>query len=350
MSDLKSLFVIDTPTQVFNLQEALIEYRITSYDIIICDCCRADAFVQLQKLLSRLTPENLIEVPRVTGSIEDRIHIYAQHLPWLKQQQYAQVFFSNIRQQWQRDIVCSLTDSRAILMDDGNATLVFYRYLFLKQKFFDFPQDPDLQRREIAADVRSKLGVCVNEPSRLELFTIFNLPEKPWLSICKNKMTALVHLHQEVNHSQVLISGIGAVELQYLTDDQYISLLNLAQELFPGKQIIYQPHRISSSSLIDKISRQTRLEVVRLNQPVEDWLLHHPCPPATVVSFFSMVLSTISLCFPALQVVSLDPGEDAWSGAGSSHVWNMTECNNLDIINTIMTYLKTDPSVKVISI
>src|SRR5690606_6149742 len=132
----RALFVIDTPAQVFNLQEALREYDIEDYDIITSDCCRADAYSQLQELLSGLTPAHLIQVPRVSGAIEDRISIYAQHLPWLKQQGYPLVFFSNIRQQWQRDIVCSLLGSKIVLMDDGNATLMFYHFLFRHQHFF----------------------------------------------------------------------------------------------------------------------------------------------------------------------------------------------------------------------
>ncbi|HJS15149.1 MAG TPA: hypothetical protein VJ795_08765, partial [Rheinheimera sp.] len=118
MSYCKALFVVDTPAQIFNLKEALDAYKVNDYDIIICDCCRADAYAQLRSQISSLAPANVIEVPRVEGDVRERIAIYAQHLPWLKQQNYSLVFFSNIRQQWQRDIVCSLRSAKAVLMDD----------------------------------------------------------------------------------------------------------------------------------------------------------------------------------------------------------------------------------------
>ncbi|OBP15394.1 hypothetical protein A5320_08510 [Rheinheimera sp. SA_1] len=341
----KALFVIDTPGQVFNLKEALISYNIDEYDIIVNDCCRADAYQQLVVLLQSLSPRNLIIVPRVTGSVESRISIYAQHLPYLTHQHYQRVFFSNIRQQWQRDIVCSLPQAQATLMDDGNASLVFYYVLFSKQQFFDFPLDSDQQRAHLAAQIRSKWQVSVQQPAKLELFTLFSLPELPWLSVRQNQMSAMTKVHQNIAHDHVLILGSGFVELNYITVNNYIELLQKTQALFPGKTIIYQPHRISSVELINTIKQNTSFEVMRLEQPVEQWLFNHPTPPARVVSYISMALSTCALCFPALQVICVDPGMDAWTGALQSHVWNVTQCNNYQSIQIIMDYLKNDSSI-----
>lgn len=345
-----ALFVIDTPSQVFNLAEALRAYHVVSYDVMICDCCRADAYEQLKRLLVSFKPKHRIDIERVSGPIEDRIGIYAKHVSWLKEQDYQWIFFSNIRQQWQRDIVCSLPKSKPVLMDDGNATLVFYRYLFTQRQFFDFPPDIDEARAAKAHMTRLKYGISVDEPTGLELFTIFQLQALPWLTVKVNPMSALCRTHDSVDHDVVLFLGIGAVELGYATSVQYIEYLQQVAHLYPGKRIIYQPHRISSPALIEEIRQHTDFELIRLNEPVEDWLFCHPIPPAQVVSFFSMALSTISVCFPSIQVVSIDAGPNAWMGAKESHVWNLTCCNNLDIIHTIMDYLRVDPAVSVLSL
>lgn len=344
----KALFVIDTPSQVFNVTEALRAYPIVSYDVMICDCCRADAYMQLKRLLVSLNPKHRIDVEKVSGPIEDRIGIYAKHVSWLKAQDYQWVFFSNIRQQWQRDVVCSLPQSQPVLMDDGNATLVFYRYLFTRRKFFDFPPDLDEARAEKAHATRLKYGVAVDEPAGLELFTIFQLNALPWLTVRANPMSALCRTHGSVDQDLVLFLGIGAVELGYATSAQYIEYLQQVAHMYQGKRIIYQPHRISSPELIEQIGLHTEFELMRLHEPVEDWLYRHPSPPAQVVSFFSMALSTISVCFPSIRVTSIDAGPQAWMGAKQSHVWNLTCCNNLDIIHTIMDYLKVDPAVSVL--
>lgn len=350
MCDLKALFVIDTPSQVFNLQEALKEYQISVYDIIICDCCRADAFIQLQQLLSRLDPEHLIEVPRITGPVEDRIHIYAQHLPWLKRQQYSQVFFSNIRQQWQRDIVCSLPDSQAVLMDDGNATLVFYRYLFSQQQFFDFPLDTNTQRAQSASQARLDHQISITPPMSLELFTVFDLPELPWLSIRRNHLLAMKHQFLDVNNNEVILLGGGETELNYLSEIQYIQLLKQVSAMFLGRKISYVPHRITKSEFVEQIRQQVPLQILQPNQPIEDWFRQQIVPPATVVGFYSMALTTIALSFNSIRVISIDPGIEVWRDAELSHVWNLTKCNNLQVIESIMDYMRNWDAIEILTL
>ncbi len=343
----RSLFVIDTPSQVFNLQEALREYDIDDYDIITCDCCRADAYSQLQQLLTRLKPAHLIQVPRVSGAIEDRISIYAQHLPWLRQQGYPLVFFSNIRQQWQRDIVCSLTDSKLVLMDDGNATLVFYRYLFSQGIFFDFPADPNAERAQQALLTRQKYQVCTEPPTQLELFTVFDLQALPCLSIRNNPLQAMKQHFPSVDDHTVLLLGGGETELNYLSEDYYIALLQKVVALFPDKRIQYVPHRITNPAFIDRIGHELPLTIVKQHLPIEDWLRQQATPPATVVGFYSMALTTIASCFDGIKVISVDPGLSTWSSAASSHVWNLTRCNNLQVIEAIMDHLKISKGIEI---
>jgi hypothetical protein len=343
----RALFVIDTPSQVFNLQEAVREYGIEDYDIITCDCCRADAYSQLQQLLTRLKPAHLIQVPRVSGAIEDRISIYAQHLPWLKQQSYPLVFFSNIRQQWQRDIVCSLSDSKLVLMDDGNATLVFFRYLFSQGMFFDFPADPDAARAQQALVTRQKYQICTLPPAQLELFTLFDLPALPWLSIRKNPLQAMKQHFPIVDDHTLLLLGGGETELNYLSEDHYIAVLRKVVALFPGKRIQYVPHRITNPAFVDRIGLELPLAIMQQHLPIEDWIRRQATPPATVVGFYSMALTTIASCFDGIRVISIDPGLSTWSNAASSHVWNLTRCNNLQVIEAIMDYLKMSKGIEI---
>jgi len=346
----KTLFLIDTPIQMFNVQEAISEYKIEYYDVMTLDCCRADAYLQLMNLIKHLTPRHAIHVPKVVGSIEDRIGIYAQHIDFLIQQRYTKVIFSNIRQQWQRDIVCSLPDCKIVLMDEGNATLSFYHFLFSNRIFFDFPPDPDHERAERAAKTRKKFGISVNQPDRLELFTIFSLPALPWLSLRKNSMNALSRFHTINDKNQVLILGAGVVEIKYLTADEYIFLLNRVKSHYPDKHIIYQPHRISPPELIEQIKIRTQFEIMRLDQPVEKWLHQNNNPPATVVSLISTALSTCSLCFPALDVVMLDPPKKVWSKVENTHVFNISKCNNSEMLHCAIDFLRLDNKIKILKL
>jgi hypothetical protein len=345
---LTALFIIDTPSQVFNLKEALAIYNVVSYDIIICDCCRADAYQQLLTLLSTLSPRHLLSVPRESGAIEDRIGIYAQHLPFLREQNYQLVFFSNIRQQWQRDLVCSLPSRRKVLMDDGNATLVFYRYLFCQQQFFDFPVDQDVDRAIRAAATRRLYDIDVKQPPRLELFSIFSLPALPWLSIQHNPLQALNRFHQQTNPAQMIFLGGGETELKFILEDAYIKLIQQVAALYPERDISYLPHRTASPELLARIRAEVRMTVVELKQPIENWILQHPRPPMHIGGFYSMALSTCAMCFGALHVTCFDPGMPTWQGAKSSHVWNLTHCNNYQVIECVMDYMKTMENIRLV--
>ncbi|MEW9797563.1 hypothetical protein [Alteromonas sp. CYL-A6] len=342
----KALFVIDTPMQVSNLQEALQVFSIDHYDIITVDVSRADGYAQLQQQLTRLNPGRLINVPRIEGDIRARVAAYARHLPWLKAQHYDHVFFSNIRQHWQRDIVCSLDVQSPVLMDDGNSTVMLYALRFRQGLFFDFPVDNDIQRVTAANEVREEFGVSTEQPRHLTLFTIFKLEPLPWLDIVPNPMSLMRVDHHHVNDEQVMIMGTGAVALDYISLEEYIRLLNGIAARFPGKQFIYQPHRITAQALLDVIERETGFTVKRLDCPVEVWLAGHDCPPATLVSFFSAALSTCSLCFPAIHVVSATPDISAWEAARHAHVFHMPGTDNLQIISLLLDYLKTDPRIE----
>lgn len=334
-----ALFVLDTPAQVFNLKEALREYAIESYDVIVHDCCRADAYPQLLLLLKELTPRKLIQVPRQTGEIELRISCYGQHVLALRRELYSLVFFTNVRQQWQRDVVCSLPGSKVVLMDDGNATLVFYRYLFSRQQFFDFPADPDQQRAERAAYCRQGLGISTMPPERLELFTVFDLAELPWLSVRKNLLSAMQYHHQSVNRQQMLLLGGGEVELGFINVSEYLQLLNEVRWLYPELEILFLPHRTATTQLLDHVREIPGFSVVQTGVPIETWLSQTSSPPFLVCGFYSMALTTISLCFKAIEVVVLRPPLQVWHAAEKTHVWNLTRCNNLQMIEAVVDYL-----------
>jgi hypothetical protein len=342
----KTLFLIDTPIQIFNVREAIKEYNIEYYDVMTLDCCRADAYTQLMRLIMELKPQNAIHVPKVVGTVAERISIYAQHLAFLRGQGYDRIVFSNIRQQWQRDVVCSVPDCKIVLMDEGNATLSFYHFLFSKGVFFDFPEDPDCERAKLAAKTREQFGISVNQPDSLELFTIFPLQVLPWLNIRQNRMSALSRLHTTINKDQVLILGAGVVEIKYLSADEYIFLLNKVKSFYPDKHIIYQPHRISSPELIEQIKDRTHYEIMRLEQPAEQWLFQHSNPPATVISLISTALSTCSLCFPSLDIVMLDPPAQVWSKVENTHVFNISQCNNSEMLHCAIDFLRADKAIK----
>ena len=342
----KALFVIDTPMQVANLLEAISVFDIAHYDIITCDVSKADGYAQLQRQLQRLSPGRLINVPRVEGDIAARVKAYAQHLPWLKAQNYKKVFFSNIRQHWQRDIVCSLDNPSPILMDDGNSAVMLYELRFKKGIFFDFPEDPDIKRLEVANEVRDLFGVSTRQPDHLTLFTIFKLEPLPWLDIVANPMALMRCEHADINSEQVLIMGTGAVALNYISLAHYIELLRKIASHYEGRKCIYQPHRITSKAVLNDIQKATGFEVIRLDCPVENWLHEHSCPPGTLVSFFSAALSTCSLCFPKIDVVSATPDISAWESARQAHVFHMPGTDNLQIIEILLQYLRGDKAIE----
>lgn len=345
-----ALFVIDTPMQVVNVKEALKAFNIEQYDIITSDVARADGYQQLQQLLTTLAPRKLLASPTTGSSIKHRIAAYAKHIPYLKSQQYTHVFFSNIRQHWQRDIVCSLPNASPVLMDDGNSTVMLYDLHFRHQRFFEFPQDTDVKRVNESADLRSHYQISTQPPESLTLFTIFALEPLPWVNIVHNPLSSLVTRHPQCSDQQVLLLGIGGVALNFISESRYIALLQQVGHKFKGKQITYIPHRITTRKTLDSIQQQTGFNVIRLDVPVELWLSREKKPPASLVSFFSASLSTCALSFPSLTCYSVDAGLAIWEKAKDAHVFNMPNTNNLEIIRIIVDYLRGDDRIKTLKI
>ena len=345
----RALFLIDTPSQVFNILEAIREYQLSDYDLMINDCNRADTYAQLKARISVLTPTHLIEVPRMTGDIAGRIEVYARHLVFLQSRQYSHVFFSAIRQQWQRDIVCSVDAQKHILLDDGNATVIFYDCLFHQQKFFDFPEDPDPERSLRSAEVRAQWQIKTSGLSKLELFTIFDLSPMPWLTVRRNLLTTMHKNHQHLDTELVYLLGVGAVTVNYITEQSYLQLLAQTKDLFPEKRLCYIPHRIESDGLLTAISK-LGFSVQRLDMPVENWLFQSDVAPYAVLSYHSTALFTCAAMFPAIRVISIQPSIEVWHDAASSHIWNFTACNNQEGLATVYKYLKKDKNVECIDL
>lgn len=346
---MRTLFIVDTPSQVYNIIDAIAVYRIDNYDVIINDCNRADTYQQLQARLVELNPTQLFEVPRVEGKISDRIEAYGKFIKTFIQTGYKNVFFSAIRQQWQRDIVCTLQAENTVLMDDGNATVIFYEYLFTHRKFFDFPYDSDDDRRQLALQTRKKLGIETKELPSLSLFTMFNLASLPWLSVVKNPLLHLQRPHKKLNQNQAFILGVGAVTVGYITLEKYVALIARTAEEFPGKSIIYVPHRIESDLLLSKIEA-LGIAVKRFNKPIENELAEREEVPATIVSYHTTALFTCARMFPHIDVVCVQPLMTTWEDAADSHVWNFTACNNLQGLETVYKYIDKEPSIRTIKL
>lgn len=346
---MKALFLIDTPSQVYNVSDALSSYGIARYDVMINDCNRADTFEQLKNRMVTLSPENIIEIPRETGDIEKRIEVYAKYLITLKQADYSHVFFSAIRQQWQRDIVCSLECSNTILMDDGNATVIFYEYLFKNRKFFDFPVDENEERRTRASQCRQEYGISTHQPTSLSLFTIFDLAPLPWLSVQHNPLDHLTEVDKDVDESSVYILGVGAQTVGYIDLEDYVQLIAATAKLFDDKSIVYVPHRIESDELQAAILEKG-IKVSRFDKPIENQLASMKCIPGTIVSYHTTALFTCAKMFPNANVYCARPPMSVWNKAKHSHVWNFTACNNYEGLSVVYKYLEKEPTITTIDL
>lgn len=341
----KALFAIDTPIQIINILEAIRVYEISEYDVLICDGGGADEYTQIKALKNELNAENTWFVPFVSGGIEGRIAAYAQHLSELRKREYDLVFFTNIRQHWQRDIVCSLKLAKIVLMDDGNSSTVFHKAVFSAGRIFDFPADTDSTRVSVSQNVRQKFNISVEEPDKLELFTSFNLAPLPWLSVTENPLVTLQKKHSQVDDNTVLILGTGVIKQSIAQEDDYVELVRNCVARFPDKRVIYQPHRTTPDSCLMKIRERCHIDIQRLNMPVEKWLYHHTNPPAIVCGFHSMAVTIAARCFPNLKVIKLEPNMDFWRGAKTSPVWNLTTVDNYQIIQIINDAMKQDSNI-----
>ncbi|MCC2615119.1 hypothetical protein LJ739_02535 [Aestuariibacter halophilus] len=299
----KAIFIVGGPLHVINMQEAMDAFAV---DEALCLVFHNPTFRgennyrQTKAILRDMPNVEQLEYQNVAGTLEQRIAAYGQHIERLKAFDADRVFFNDARAQCQKDIVATL-QKPTFLLDDGGASLITYHLYCQRHQYFNFPEVGTPERKALAMSIKQQWGISTEPQYPFDLFSYLTLPSVQGMKVVHNPLNRVKMSFDGLDQNTSLIIGSNFVGRGFLSEAQYITLV---KAMVQGEQCIYLPHRGTPDSLLDALQRAIPgLTVVQADEPVESWLRKQKTPPATVRSFYSGAICTISVSFPQLNLI-----------------------------------------------
>ena len=207
-----------------------------------------------------------------------KLRLFAQ---LAKPRKPARIFIGNGRLAWLRTISQFVTHN-IVELDDGAASI------------------------RILSDARQK-AVKISS-SKLTHFSLFSdEADEPWAK--KNTLSVLAQFRSLLPRSdgtEVYAVGQKLSEESFLSLDSELIAWRAFSDRFPGRVIVYIPHRGDSSQKIARI-KDLGFCVRDISLPLEQHLATVSEAPAAIGSFFSTTLFTTKHIDPSIQRVSLRP-------------------------------------------
>lgn len=257
-----------------------------------------------------------------------------------KRQSWGSVVFGDVRAWWMKIIVANLAYDEKVLVDDGTSTIFDY------EKFMVTGDDYQKNNKEKDLLVRA-LGLNSKEENvwPLRLFTLFSLPETPYVTVEPG-----FSLNEEVfcqsGTEDDVLAGHDSVRMfigQPIVGDDKVSLssyiagIRFCLSRPDENPVIYFAHRGEDDAVLEKVCHELGVPVVKNSSPVE-WVIHQNIEKiAGVLSFCSTAMFTAKLISREIPVITV-----SLEGA---------ECNDGGLVERcglIQKYLLSQPQASIL--
>jgi hypothetical protein len=275
----KSLFLIEAPFQLLSAYEAIYDYKILQYTIIIRLSNIEDNDLQLKKLVTILF-ENDKQVKYIYLSAKNKSLIeYFMSLYYITyfcvyQIKFSKIFFGNLESGFLSKIIRFTKHNKIILLDDGIKSIIF------QNKF--------------------------SENNFYNLYTMLDdLKYIPNQEIVINKFNRLHKLLKSIDYTDnIMFIGSKLSEIGIIEETYYIELIKKIAVQYAGKKIEYIPHRGERKEKLLKIAQINNIEVIKLEYPLEFYPLYSSLLPRTIVSFYSAALISMRKLYPESMMIA----------------------------------------------
>ncbi len=286
----RDLFVVHSPWQLLNAEEAQEVYGSTGGDLVVLidEALRPD---QIEGALER--------------SPFERIHLVESgHLDQMQVDGPRRAFLGDYRHPFQRRIARAVHAARPIVLDDGNATLMLaerrarplWRLHERKlQSVSNSKHGRTIPRPGLISDLRRPAEA---EHSSIELFSIYQVrgarrdcyvPNS--LSRLRRQVPALTATHRPI------FIGSHIAEVGMMNPSAYDATVSRAVEEADG-ELMYFAHRKESNQQVARLSERFGLEVVRPPVPIELALMEMDIRPSQIWVVISSAYDTLRMLFP----------------------------------------------------
>ena len=279
MGLMKSLFLVEAPFQLLSAYEAIGDYEIKEYIIVVRLSNTVNNDLQLRKLVDTLF-KNDKQVKYISLSAKNKsLFEYLKALYniiyfGIYQIKFTKIFFGNLESGFLSKIIKLTKHNKIILLDDGIKTITFQNR-FSENKFYNlYTMMDDLK-------YISKQKIVINKFNRL------------------NKLL------KEINYTDdVMLIGSKLSEAGIIEESYYIKLIKEISQQHEEKKINYIQHRGENEEKLFKIAQINNIEVVQLVYPLEFYPLYRASLPKTIVSFYSAALVSMGKLYSGSTMIA----------------------------------------------
>jgi len=279
MGTIKGLFLIEAPFQLLSAYEAIGDYNIRQYIIIVRLSNTVNNDLQLKKLVDILF-KNDKQIKYISLSSQNKSLLeYLKALYYIVyfcvyQLKFSKIFFGNLESGFLSKIIKLTKHNKIILLDDGIKSITFQNK-FSKNKFYN-------------------------------LYTMIDdLKSIPNQKIVINKFNRLNRLLKNINYTDdIMLIGSKLNEVGIIKESYYIKLIKEISRQYEGKKIKYIQHRGENEEKLLKIDQIKNIEVIKLEYPLEFYPLHSSLLPKTIVSFYSAALVSMGKLYSGSNMIA----------------------------------------------
>ncbi|MDC0390530.1 alpha-2,8-polysialyltransferase family protein [Candidatus Thioglobus sp.] len=287
----KNLFVVNTPWQLINANEAISAFNMEN-NILIVDV--TSNLLNTRQIQALIQQDDWISIVYLTSNQSNFLQ-YAKVIKNCKKNHYDKIFIS---WSWFTQILFANIVSRdAYIVDDGLATITHYNELQLGKKNY---------RTFFKKKLRFALfGYKVFTFKKIDFFTSFSLSNVNNIKVKRHDFKRIrdqFGISNFQKNEYVYIIGQPLVEKKMMSQKMYDRYIIGICEHFQGCNIVYIPHR--DEKIIFKYFRSFNgLELKTIDQPIELLLLGNKEIPKAIVGFFSSALVNIKHILGAVEGV-----------------------------------------------
>ena len=283
-----NLFVIASPLQLLNAQEALKYFSLKNNILVIIDTAGLNNKIQIDKVLDTLLFKKIIRLENDSRK-KSRFLVYVKLIQQLKKNYYHKVILGNFGS-INHMIASNVRMEKLYLVDDGTITISIYEKLIKR-----FSSKFNIKKIRFYF-----FGLRTELVKELNYFTIFKLAPKENIEIIHNNYKYLKKKYntESFKHEEVVyFLGQPLVENGLLREEDYQKYMRAIVKYFKGKKIIYIPHRseINFKNITPFINDDFIVQESTI--PVELLFLEKRIIPYAITSFVSTALFTLEEIF-----------------------------------------------------
>ncbi|OCL94154.1 hypothetical protein [Aliarcobacter thereius] len=287
MENKKNLFIINSPLQLLNSQEAIYKFELKNIIIVAIYNRSVKNIEQIEAQLEKIDCD---EIVRFNPLKEGKLQGYVKLIKYLKRYNYEYIFTGEIEDFRFRAIVANMNKTKFFLLDEGSATVVLYENVIKKNIINKFK----LKSIKFVLN-----GLKINLKDTINFFTYYDFKPLNNGVVVKNK---LKYLKKDFNIDNFFCDDtlffLGQPLHIFYDSEEFKNSLKKIIEKNKDKQIVYIPHREDKETLKIIADNYNRINILELNQPIEKYFLQVGIYPRNLISYSSTALTTIKILFP----------------------------------------------------